>query len=115
MAKKSAIVKSAKRIKATDDLFTKPISVNSLYGSVLTAIAKNHLDLNTQAPLCSIGVVLPQGIHGNNCSSRGTQGLRKPIGLYNSKEFENTKSGMIFGIRSLARILNTGKIEQNRG
>jgi len=114
MAKKSTIVKSAKRIKTIDDLLTKPVSVNSPNASALTAIDKNHLDLNTQAHLCAIGVVLPQGILGNG-SSRGTQGFKKPIGLYNSKEFENTKSGMICGIRSLARILNTGKIEQNRG
>lgn len=111
MAKKSATVKSAKRIKAIDDLLTKSLSVNSPYGSVVTAIARNYIGLNTKEPLCAIGVVLPQGILGNG-SSWGTQGLKKPIGLHNSKEFENTKSGMIFGIRSVARVLNTGKTEQ---
>ena len=113
MAKKSAKVKSAKRTEAIDGLLTKHVSVKSPYQSVVAAIARTQLDLNTQAPLCALEVVLPQGILGHG-SSRGTQGLKEPIGLYISKEFENTNSAVLFGIGSVARILNTGKVEQNR-
>jgi len=112
MAKKSAKVKSAKRTEAIDGLLTKHVSVKSPYQSVVAAIARTQLDLNTQAPLCTLEVVLPQGILGHG-SSLATQGLKEPISLYISKEFENNSSVLPFGIGSVARILNAGKVEQN--
>ena len=91
-------------------LLTDLKSVKTPYGVVVAKLASAWV---AKYPEAVIGGVRPPLVLGYG-SSWTAQDLKDAIGLFNAKELENGKSGVLFGIGSVAGILNIGKIEQER-
>ena len=92
-------------------LLTNLKSVKTPYGAVVAKLANGWV---AKYPEMIAGRVISPTLMFGYGSSWTAQDLKDAIGLFNAKELENSKTGVLFGIGSVAGILNIAKIEQER-
>ena len=105
---------SAPAVKPPGDiagLLTDLKSVKTPYGAVVAKLANGWV---AKYPEMIAGLVISPTLMFGYGSSWAAQDLKDAIGVFNTKELENSKTGVLFGIGSVAGILNIAQIEQER-
>jgi hypothetical protein len=103
--KDSAKVQSIKRSKNIANLLTDLKSVKTTYGALVANLATSYVAKYPET-VAKLPFMIGFGLLW------AAQDLKDAIGLFNAEELKYSKTGVLFGIGSVAGILNVGKIKQ---